>query len=610
MSTLTDPSLWCDPAGLRIWRSPRSSFHADEALDAAEVYDDDTLAGIAAAGFNAIWLRGKLRGMMDSSVFPTLNAPDAERRRQSLQTVIARGRRHGVAVYLYFNEPLGIRQDDPFWADHPDLRGQPHHDFGEPHPVFALCTSTPDVQHFMRDAIGSVYRELLGLGGVILITASEYFTHCWSHHARFALNDGCHDAVSPPVTCPRCRDREPAEIVGELVTAWCDAALEVSPEHRPRVIAWNWSWSQWYEDPQQPVFDALPDGIEIMLDFERGTQVVRLGQTLPVDEYSLSVVGPSERFTTSKQAADARSFPTLAKMQLGTTHEIATVPNLPLIRQIHGKLRGLTQHNAAGIMGSWNFGTSFSLNTAAVRQYVKQPRESEGAESFMAALGRDYLGVDDAPNLIAAWTAFGQAFDHYPFSMQFLYFAPLNEAPAYPLLPRYDDIPMGGSWYEHQYGDRLDPTLTPGFTAQTTGEAFTDFAEAWDAGVTRLEQAFADADSQNHSAEQDGEAQHRHRREESSVARMIGLQMRSTAQVYLFHAWRQQRIEALGLTTPCEVPWDDAGRAIAHAELALAERARDLCAADPRLGLHQECKAYFYNVELIERKLQQMHAAM
>lgn len=342
-----------------------------------------------------------------------------------------------------------------------------------------------------------------------------------------------------------------------------------------------------------------------MLDFERGTRAVRRGRTLPVDEYSLSVVGPSERFLASKRAADARGLPVLAKMQLGTTHEIATVPNLPLIRQLHGKLTRLTEQNVVGIMGSWNFGTRLTLNTAAVKQYVERPCESRDAEAFMAALGRDHLGVDDAEGLGAAWTAFGEAFEHYPFSMRFLYFSPLNEAPAYPLLPRYDDSPLLGSWIEHPYGDRLDPTLTDGFNAAQTGEAFAAVADAWDAGVARLEQAFGEADAAGGDA-----AREQHRREELSCARMIGLQMRSTAHIYLFHAWRRRRIEALGLAAPCDVPWDDAGRALADAELAVAARARDLCAADDRLGFHQECQAYFYNAELIDRKLRRMREGL
>ena len=601
MTTPIPRALWCDASGLRIWRSPDSDFHADEVGRASAVYTDDVLHGIAEAGFNAVWMRGQLRPMMDSTVLPELNLGDAAARRRSVRDVIERGRRHGVAVYVFFNEPLALFVDDPFWVSRPDLGGQTHLNFEDDRESRALCTSNPEVRRYLRDAVDSVLRDLPGLGGVILITATEYFTHCWSHRARFSLDDGLAARFVRPFTCKRCADREPADIVGELVTIWRDAAAALpATAKQPRVLCWNWSWSQWYADPQQEVFDRLPDGIEMLLDFERGTQAKRRGRTLPVDEYALSVVGPSERFLLSKAVADSRGLPVNAKMQLGTTHEIATVPNLPLMHRLHAKLVKLSEQNVVGIMGTWNFGCTLTLNTAAVKLYCDEPDGNRDADAFLGRLAHQYLGIDDPADVIAGWRCFGEAFDHYPFSMQFLYLSPLNEAPAYPLRQRYDDLVMGGSWVAHEYGDRLEDCLTPGFTAQTTADAFAALADAWDEGLALIGPAF--------NAAHGDATQRRHRQEEWSCARMISLQMRSTAHVFAFHAWRQRRIESLGLNTPSKVPLDHAGASIMESELLLCEQARDLCQADARLGLHQECHLYFYNADMIERKRREMLA--
>lgn len=593
-------ALWSSVEGMRIWRSPESDFYRDEVGNAPAVYTDDVLRAIAGAGFNAIWVRGKLGLMMDSAVFPELNEPQAGRRRAGMADLIARADRLGVGVYLFFNEPLALPEDHPFWRTHADVRGQAHRDYGEMRDSVALCTSSPAVQRYLRDAVDSVLRDLPGLRGVILITATEYFTHCWSHHARFPLNDGVNPTTPRSMMCRRCLKREPADIVGELVTIWRDAAAAVTPS--PRVLCWNWSWSQWYPDPQTEVFERLPQGIQMMLDFERGTQVVRDGRALPVDEYSLSVAGPSERFVLSKREADRRRLPVNAKMQLGTTHEIATVPNLPLMERLHAKLVRLTQQGVVGIMGTWNFGCSLTLNTAAVGLYCEDPTRYADARLFLSTLADRYLGVTEADDLLLGWKRFGEAFEHYPFSIRFLYVSPLNESPAYPLIPRYEDTPLGGSWVEHGYGDRLDDALTPGFSAAETADAFAALADAWDEGLRLMERAF-DAGSADAT-------QRRHRQKERSCARMIGTQMRCTSNIFRFHAWRQRRIAELGLRAPCDVPLDETGRAILKSELSLTEKARDLCAADPRLGLHQECHAYFYNAEKIGGKIEGLRSCL
>ena len=596
MSKTAAPLLWHQSNGLRIWRSPASDFYSDEVDLAPQVYTDAVFAEIAAAGFNAVWLRGKLRMLMESTVFPQLNDNGAARRRECLQQIIERGKRHGVDVFLYFNEPLAIAENDPFWRDHPELKGERSRNFDESQDVFAMCTSMPAVRQFMSDAIGSVFKDAVGLGGVILITASEYHTHCWSHHAVRGLNDGVREAATTPLGCERCRDRGPASIVGELVALWRDAAAACAL--RPRVLCWNWSWSMWYPDPQAEVYAALPDGVEVLLDFERGMQVQRRGRLFDVDEYALSVVGPSERYLKSREVVLRRGLPLHAKLQLGTTHEIATVPNLPLIEQLHGKLVQLTNLETAGLMGTWNFGCSLTLNTAAVKQYIKCPDRYMDRDTFLSELSHDYFGVTDVAITSRAWRQFGEAFEHYPFAINLLYWSIVNEAPAYPLRLQYENKPMGGSWLDHEYGDCLDTSFPAGLFAIDVADAFDALADKWDDGLKDyevvLEPACEDVDMC------------RRRVEELACARMIGVQMRSSANIYRFHAWRQARIASLGLRPPCEVALDDAGRALLRRELEVSRAAVTLCRHDARLGFHQEAQAIFYDADSILRKCEQL----
>lgn len=595
--TMTQPHpVWHAADGVRIWRAPDSSFHGNELEQAADVYTADVLKAISQEGFNGVWLRGKLHRLMDQSVFPSLNEPEAAGYRRDLRAVIERGRRCGVQLYLFFNEPLALRADDPFWQQHPDVAGQPHRDYGEDFDRVALCTSHPKVQQFMREAIASVLDDLPGLGGVILITASEHHAHCWSHQVIRPLNDGCTQVATAPLQCNRCRDRGAAEVVAELITIWRDVAAD-----RPspvRVLCWNWSWSMWYPDPQTQVYERLPDGVGVILDFERGMQVQRLGRLIDIDEYSLSVTGPSDRFVSSKAVATARGLPVYAKLQLGTTHEIATVPNLPLMEQLHGKLLALSNEHASGFMGTWCFGCSRTLNTAAVGFYASDPDRYADRDTFLQQLAIKYFGEVDSDEILSAWQKFGQAFSHYPFSIRFLYWSIINCAPAYPLSTRYEARPLGGAWVRHEWGDRLEDSLDAPMDLAGIAEALHAVADGWESGLISYARALL--------PNTDNPVLQSHRREELSCATMIGLQIRCAANIYHFGAWRQEQMQQSDLTPPCDLTLDDEAIAILQHQRTLATAAARLCRHDPRLGFHQEDQAAFYDEASIRANIRHL----
>ena len=44
-----------------------------------------------------------------------------------------------------------------------------------------LCTSVPEVQKYLVEAVAFICRAVPGLAGFFTITASESLTNCWSH---------------------------------------------------------------------------------------------------------------------------------------------------------------------------------------------------------------------------------------------------------------------------------------------------------------------------------------------------------------------------------------------------------------------------------------------
>ncbi len=555
-----------------IWRAAHIDFYDDEPLNAPDVYTAERFGKIRAHGFDAVWLRGRLRELTDSPVIPDLTDPQQAHRIENLRTVIRRGRREGVGVYLFFNEPLAPFKTDPFWQSHPELQGEPWtHPVKPDRNAFSLCTSIQPVKDYMRGATADLFKNLPDLAGVILITASEYHTHCWSHTSRLVLSDGYRKEGEGKPTCPRCAEREPADVVAELVGFWRDAAGGASGG---RVMVWNWSWSMWYPEPQREVINALPDGVELMCDFERGGHRDWFDRSILVDEYSLGYIGPSERFTKSRVCVDTVH----AKLQIGTTHEIATVPNLPLIGNLHAKLCGLQEQNVSGAMCTWNFGTLLTLNTFAFGRF--QPDR----DLFFHDVATGYFGDCDVETISAAWLGFADAFAAYPFDMALIYRAPINMAPAYPLSLEYRDHRMGPAWLVHEpWGDRLDDCLGC-FTLDEVIRGFEAVTRTWREHLPRYIMALAPGPGGEYD---------QHRREERNTAVMIGHQLTSVLHLFRFHQWRGRGKDTL----------DDVGRTIVEAELANVEAALPLVESDPRLGLHLECQAYLYDAPRMRTKI-------
>lgn len=587
----------------RIWRSPKSSFLGDEILQSHDVYTRETLRSIREEGFDGVWLRGCLYDLMESHVLPGLNRPRADERRQRLRELIARGREEGVGIWLFFNEPMAVPADDPLWQKHPELRGASHWEhrrkkdgdflaLGDIHAlkkteVVSICVSHALGKKFFAEAVEGLLAEVPRLAGVILITASEAHAHCWSHHTVLPTGDPFRPVDEHELPCPACRERGAAAVVLDLLAAWRQAAPASC-----RVLAWNWSWSMWYPDPQPEIVKHLPDGVELLLDCERGGIKSWQGRDILIDEYSIGYAGPSERFRETRRAAGER--PVHAKLQINTTHEIASVPNLPLIPNLFNKWSGLRREGTAGVMGSWNFACDATLNTHAFRQFCE--KEWEDAPAFCRSVAASYFGDVDVDAVVRAWSGFCEAFEHYPFNFGVLYLGLINYAPANPLDLAYGATPMGYSHlYQEKWGDRLEDTLM-GWSLDEVTAAWGRVAEIWALALPACREALA--------ATTPDPVFSRHRREELSGASMIGCHLVSAYNAYRFHAWRLATMRREGLEAPCVLKADDEARAIWRSEAENVREALALLEADPRLAYHGEAHAHLFTADVLREKLQ------
>lgn len=570
---------WISP---RIWRSPQSRFNEDEPLKCADVYSFATLEGILKQGFDAIWMRGRLRELIHGDLLPELNDPLAGERIKNIQQVIANAQRLGLKVFLYFNEPLSLPANHNFWQKHPELKGEPYcePEFPQDREFISFCTTTAEFKRFFNASVKNLYADLEGLGGVILITASEYQSHCWSHKARRKIGDAYIDRCLTPMQCPNCKKREPAEVVADLIGIWTTQAAAVAPA--PQVWAWNWSWCMWYDQPQAEVISKLPEGAKLMADFERGGLRRQSAGEVFIDEYSLGYIGPSAQFIGSQAAARKKGLPVCAKIQLGTTHELATVPNLPLIPNVFEKLRRIDKLDIKGLMCSWNFGNSPSVNTAALKLFVERPDLRDDCAAFCETLAVEYFSATEPREIASAWRKFCEAFNEFPFSLKMLYFGPMNYAVAYPLTLEYYDRPMGPSWIKHEpFGDRLEDCREP-FTFKEICRCLELMHSIWQAGLVFYRQASGD---------------------ELDCAKMIGLHVLAMKNIFGFHCWRREKMAELGQIGPCVLPSDATALRIMREHIEVMRAALPLAAKHKLFGYHQEPGVYFYTPGAIENAI-------
>ena len=565
------------PLQLRIFRSFKANYYEDDILMGPAAYPPEYFDELATAGFNAVWLRGILRHLVDAEPLGTIGDATA-RHQEALGQVIERARRRGVKVLLYLNEPLCFPSDHAFWRTHAELAGaRGDSSMDEWYDTRALCTSTPAVQAWLKNAATALFRALPDLGGWFLITASEHHTHCYSHcfgAARGAKPD-----------CPRCADRSASNVTAEVIRLLRDGTRAASPT--AHCLAWNWSWECLEPDPQPRLVAQLPKDMVILADFERGGWMTMPGGRQKwMDEYSLSYAGPTARFIRLRDEAWRHGLAVMAKLQIGTTHELATVPNLPLIDNLYEKLVRCEAAGVTGILATWNFGNAFSLNTAAVGKFSRDD-DRPGPRLFVERLAAEHFPGADAGKVGEAVERFSATMRHYPFSIPLLYSGPVNYALAYPLtLKPLSKKKMGRSWIMDERGDDLADSLTV-FGLEDTVRLFTTMAAEWQDGVAVIEAALAGCAAPE-------------ARRELGVARIIGLVFRSTANVYRTYAlrrdWPRNRHRQF--------------RAIVKDEIVVLEAALPLVEADPRLGFHAECQGYMFTPALIRKKLAGLRRAL
>ena len=553
-------------------------------MTALDAYTDSELTRIAASGFNAVWVHGNLNYVVRTEVFPELG-PDAELHQQRLNALVERAGRHGIQVYLYCQPARAIPRDDAFWRQHPDVAGQAETIRDEDNQnleLRSLCTSTKAVRRYLYQSAAELARKVPDLGGLIMITASEYPAHCWTRRGRVIQEDGSFADIA--IECPRCALRKPAAVVSEVIHQIRDGVRSVTAGWK--IIVWNWSWTFYVPAPCGEIIAALPKDVVLLVDFERGGHKVIAGKERIIDEYSLSYAGPSEQFISSLASARTHGIPVLAKLQFGTTHELATVPNLPVLGNVFAKADAVREMGLAGFMGCWNFGNMITANTAGFNAFLSGTLPQRRDAALPAFAARYFPGCEPA-GVAAAWLKFGEAMDHYPFSLPYLYSGPTNFAFILPLQPGpLTGKPVGRCYLLDERGDDMGSAVVD-FSIEELIAGFEKLAGLWGDGVTTFGAALQSCPTAQ-------------AREELDTATVCWHAFRSTANFCKVYQLRRQW--NAGLLKEYQ--------AIVRDELKNLQAVLPILRRDQRFGYHIEAHGYQYDAASVAAKIESLTKTM
>jgi len=560
-----------------IFRSWKSKIFFDEILHAPQVYTDSELKRIKEAGHSGIWLAGILREISYSDIFTEFNQEKNKQRQKALNILIQRAKKYDLNVFVYLVEPRNLNVSDPFWKKYPEIKGT----FGTAGVIeyengYAMCTSDKRVIDFLENSTANLFKMVPELKGLILVTASEHMHHCLS----FAT------PVWPeiyrkqyPDLCPRCRDKSPVGIVSEIINAIARGAFSVKTD--AEIIASVWGWT-WYEElPHSKIIDTLDFRIAVESFFEKGgVKKEKSGRQIRINEYALSYVGPSKYNQKLFSFLKKRNRRFYIRLVLGTTHELITVPCIPVPTQVYKKVIRAIRLKPYGYM-SFTFGTMPCINLKVFEKILKMKTLPKNQRKFLKELAEEYFPGCNPEMVYKSWLYFASALNLYPFSNALMYYGPICYALAYKQYPGpVKGEKMNPTWLPlPRDGDDLS-SVCKDYDEKTIIQRFEKMSEHWQKGLTYYRKALENVPNEK-------------KNNELSVAEIIPLIFSSVAHIFEIHLlkknWQPENIKPFLQTM--------------RKELEICQQALPLVKSNKLLGYHIEAGMHLFSAKLIKGKI-------
>ena len=559
----------------------RYPYYIDELMNDEDYYPEPYLDKLAHEGVNGLWLTMYFKDL-PSSFFHS-RGKDAEKRFEKLRRTVAKCARYGIKIYVFFCEPkmFGPTRLNYLLSEselHPEMTGHTLREASEKlsskNEFRHFCTSSPEGLEYLKESVETLFRNVPDLGGMINIVYGEDQGGCIDDY----IDTGY------PVACPRCAGRIPGEIYRDCAAVMCQAMKKYAPD--AEYIGWFYAPRQRDDSEYSERLAALSkfwdENSVMMLNMESGVEVEQLGKGRNLFDYSLACTKPSKLFLEC--VSNARKSG--AKIQVGCSHEDASVPFIPVPLNLYRKYRVLHDLGVCTVMQCWYFGNYPGVMNRAAGRLSMEPFPADEDE-FLNELAAPDWGVF-SPTVVQAWKYFSEGYSKFPANIGFEWYGPLHNSIVWPLHLMPVDKPIAPSWimksFPAESGDRIGECLNYQHTLDEALTLCREMSETWAKGVellAALRSEFAGNQAQLRDI---------------GLAEAVGLQMKSTVNILTFYRLREEMFHSGKNHLPCL-------ESIVKDEIANTSKMLQLCLDDPRLGYHSEAEGHLFYPEKLSARI-------
>ena len=519
---------------------------------------------LAHDGTNGLWIYTHFSELLASVYFPEYGK-HWERQIEKLRKVVKKCRKYGIKVYVFGVEPEGLSSE--MKEKYKDVAGRPGHIewWGE---RTSICTYSERGAGYCREATRRLTELIPELGGVIDITSGECVTSCLPEAGQY--------------TCSKCQNKGKSEVLAHVVDLFREGMRENGTQ--AEFISWTYDHREWKDEDIIEYIKAAPDDVMLMENFEDNGYAMQLGKMRQAIDYWLSYVGPSQMFQLAAKTAQENGKHMFAKMQVCCSHELATVPYIPVPGILFDKYAAAYKYGVEGVMQCWYFG-NYPCLMSKVAGELAFTDNYDSKRDFLEQIAGIYYGQSEAAQAVDAWEHFERGYTSYPLNIMFSYYGPIHDGVVWELslLPKNRALPQSWQLFDRPDGDRIGECLQSGHTLEEAIRLTAHMKEEWGKGRALLPDNVPD--------------------EQKSVAAAIEFLIKSGNNILKFYQLR----EILGIGK-CDDSMKllDRLEALVDQEIDNSREMEKLCRQDSRLGYHSEAEGFKYFPEKLLDRIEKL----
>lgn len=550
----------------RITRNFFTPHEANRELkDDKDYYSDNYLARLSHEGINGLWLFVRLRDFVPSDIVPEYGI-GGEKQLKKLKSLAKKCARYGIGIYPLGVEPASTYANKILKEKHEDMLGA--HFWNSANR--AICPSTPKGSAYAEECMYKLFSLVPELAGFISITTGEAVA-------------GCGGVGTPDeIDCPICKA---AGLTKAMALAKTESLMQKGLKRaKPdgEFISWTYGARSWTDDMMLQHCSVRDKSIPLMNNFEDKGTCVQLGKERTTLDYWLSFPGPGHLFTLN--ALHSGGAPVYAKIQVCCSHELATVPYVPVPGILYDKYLALKEYDTEGVMYCWFFGNYPGLMNKAAGELAFLPF-AESKEEFLKKTALLYTDAFSAEKLAKAWAIFEESYKKCPYNVIFAWYGPINDAVARPLHLLPIDMAVPSNWLLTQSteGDRFGECIGMMHTPEEVLILLDEMRRTWLTGVKLLETIEIP-------------------REMLVLARAIFILIKSAYNMVKFYLKRNE----LGYMSGDSKEILKSMEQIIIEEIENSEAMKELCIEDRRLGYHSEAVGFKFFPEKLDWRINRL----